>query len=68
MSCPFCKKGALLKASETRDVGIANVLIEDSSLSIAVRTSVGNNFYDDGYAHETIPIIFCPMCGDKLDV
>lgn len=68
MSCPFCKKNAFLKISEARGVGVINVSIDDSSLKIAVRTSIGNNFYDDGYAHETIPIVFCPICGDKLEI
>lgn len=68
MSCPFCKKNAPLKISEARDVGVINVSIGDSSLKIAVRTSIGNNFYVDGYAYETIPIVFCPICGDNLDL
>jgi sarcosine oxidase delta subunit len=68
MSCPFCKGSNKIKDSEFKFVGNVSAKIEGSQIKLHILTGDGGGRDSDSYRDAYIPIIYCPLCGDKLEV
>jgi hypothetical protein len=68
MSCPFCEGNNYLSKQEIRNVGDFNARIKGTEISLVIKTYDGGSFYESSYVEKYIPIVYCPICGDKLHV
>lgn len=69
MSCPFCKGNNLIKTAEFRSVGDISAKIEGTVISLHIMNGDGGGGrYPNSFKEDYIPIIYCPMCGSRLDV
>lgn len=68
MSCPFCKGSNPIKTTEFMYVGNVSAKIEGTKIKLHIKDGDGGGGrYPDSFKDDYIQIIYCPMCGEKLE-
>ncbi len=67
MSCQFCKGKLKLVNNPLRHEMDFQASIIESEMVVHVLSSDGLGRYPDSFTDLHIPMLFCPICGDKLE-